>query len=314
MNLGNGSFSGALGLLNEDVSLNGELKLPNNYNLPLAYYLCQKIDFYFYYEPYTELPSNVASSQTVGSRFLHYVHNYNIRSKNSSIGHVFYQFDLTIWSWIVVFLLVLMILGNLERMKKKRLKFFRLQFLSNSIINLMRLLIQARVPAYFLKNKFRISAIITLIGFAQVTLIFVNLIKTETLTVETGTIINSLSQIVHSLNDLNFTACWIRSDIQVRSFEKAKEGEFFYDFWHKYADKDRCFFSYQPDSLATLKARKIIVFTDIYDIKIVLSLLCTQLMFREFWISTDSLVEDLETLYSTKKFLPKFNELQKKFK
>ena len=37
-------------------------------------------------------------------------------------------------------------------------------------------------------------------------------------------------------------------------------------------------------------------------------------MFKEFWISEESLAEDLETLYSTRKFIPKFNELQNKFK
>ena len=199
-------------------------------------------------------------------------------------------------------------------MIKENLRFFRIQFLSNSVINLMGLLIQARAPVYFMKTKFRISAIITLIGFTQLIVIFVNLIKTETLTVETSSIINSLPQIVHSLNNLNFTACWIRSDIQVRSFERAKPNSVLYDFWHKREGDDRCFFSYQPDSLATLKQRKIIVFTDIYQIKILLSLLCAQLMYKEFWISSDTLVEDLETLYSTKKFLPTFLDFQRKFK
>ena len=256
----------------------------------------------------------MVSSNTVGSRFLHYVHNYNIKSNNSSIGYSFFLFDLTTWIWILAVLVGLLVLGNLERSRDQKLKFFRFQFLSNSVINLMGLLFQARVPVHFLKKKLRFSAIIVLIGFYLITLIFVNLIKTETLTVETSSIINSLSQILYSLNSLNFTACWIKSDIQVRSFEKAKSNSLLHYFWHKYDDSDRCYFSYQPDSMATLKSRKIIVFSDEFDIKILLSFLCSQLMFKEFWISSESLVEDLETLYSTRKFLPKFNELQNKFK
>lgn len=207
-----------------------------------------------------------------------------------------------------------MLMGNLERSRNQQLKFFRLQFLSNSVINLMGLFFQSRVPVYFLRKKLRFSALIVLVGFTQITLIFVNLIKTETLTVDTSSFINSLSQIAHSLNNLNFTACWIKSDIQVRSFEKAKPNSLLYDFWHKNEKSERCYFSIQPDSLATLKSRKIIVFTDIYDIKILLSFLCSQLMFKEFWVSSESLVEDLETLYSTRKFLPKFTEFQNKFK
>ena len=269
---------------------------------------------YGYFEPYTEQPHNVAFSQTVGSRFLHYVHSYKIRSKNTSISQVFFQFDLTIWSFIFLSVLMLMVAGNIERVKRRGLKFFRLEFFSNSVINVTGLLIQARVPDYFLKRKFRLSAIITLVGFANVTNIFLDLVKTDSFTVETSSIINSWSQIMHWVNDLNFTPCWIRSDIQVRSFERAKPNSLLYDFWHKYEGDDRCFFSYEPDSMPSVKDRKIVVFADIFQIKIVLNLLCEQMMVQEFWISSDSLVEDLETIYTTKKFLPKLMELQTRFK
>lgn len=53
------------------------------------------------------------------------------------------------------------------------------------------------------------------IGFFQIIFIFITLIKTDVLTVDTSSIINSLPQIIDSINNLNFTACWIRTDIQV---------------------------------------------------------------------------------------------------
>ena len=80
----------------------------------------KEIDIYFYYEPFIpQALQNIVPTSIVSSRFLHFSHNYKIRSKNSSVSLFFYQFDLA-----YNFLLTTFIYGIRQRTKKKKFKFF----------------------------------------------------------------------------------------------------------------------------------------------------------------------------------------------
>lgn len=153
------------------------------------------------------------STITVGSRSLHYVHNYNIKSKNSSIRLIFNQFDWSIWMPILFLLVVLVVLGNWIKFRP-RLNLFSVLYVSNAANDLTLFLFQSRIPVHFLKAQ-KWSTFLIFFGFTQVTFIFITLIKTDVLTVDTSSIITNLNQIIYSINNLNFTACWIKSDIQV---------------------------------------------------------------------------------------------------
>ena len=127
----------------------------------------------------------------------------------------------------------------------------------------MQFIIQARIPDYFTRIKQKWNTFIIFVGFWQISFIFITLIKTDTLTVDTSSIIDNLSQIVYSINNLNFTACFVRSELQIRLFENAENNSLLHHLWFK--DHDRCYFSYQPDSLFSLKQRKIVVFSGVYN-------------------------------------------------
>lgn len=163
------------------------------------------------------MPPNVVSTVTVGSRFLHYVHQYKIKSKNTSISLIFDQFDQNTWRFIVIFLFILMILLIfVNQMKSKKISFFNLKLITNSIINILTFLMQSKIPEQFSRLN-KLSVIIIFIGFYQITNLFIILIRTDAFIVDTSSIMNNFNQIIESINNprSGFKPCWLKTDLQV---------------------------------------------------------------------------------------------------